>query len=452
MNMKKRPHHLKKLTVKLKTAGFFAVALGGFLSPWPVWADDHAESSATVSLEEATQQAIGNSPQLDETRAQAERAKWQRLESLSGFLPSVTLGGHWYFLERTPYFNLNFGTTSITSLSPASPWYDGEVSVKVPIFDGLRNFDRLDAAGKQGHAADLQVDWGTYELRQQVRLTYNSVLEAKQLAIVAAEDVRDLEDHRRLIQDQLRAGVTTRVDILRVDSQLSFANSEKTNAEDEVKIQLRQLTQLMGEQYDDRDVTGSLPVPSDADLHAIESAKPESRSDIEALSLTTDAANEQHRAASKWWVPTFSLVGNYDAYSGQQLKLTAYSVGVAMNINIFDGLVSYSRSKEAIETERIADRTEAQSRLQAETDFETYRRRYRYNLERYRARVDDVARATESVRLARLGFKAGTQTNTDVLDAEQDLFNARSNEVQAQYGALESLVRFELALGRNVSQ
>jgi outer membrane protein TolC len=413
----------------------------------------HSEDSPkkTVSIDEATQKAIGDSPQLDQTRAQAERAKWERLESLSGFLPSVTLGGHWYFLERTPYFNLGFGSTSITSLGPASPWYDGEVSVKVPLFDGLRNFDRLDAAGKQGHAATLQVDWGTYQLRQQVRLAYNAVLEAKQLAIVANEDVKDLEDHRRLIQDQIRAGVSTRVDTLRVDSQLSFANSERTNAEDEIKIRLRQLAELMGEQFDDRDVTGKLPIPSDSDLRAIESATLGSRYDIDALALTAEAASDQQRAASKWWVPTLSLVGNYDAYSSQALKLTAYTIGVSMSVNIFDGLVSYSRSKEAIQSERIADKAETQSRLQAETDFETYRRRYRYNLERYRARVDDVARATETVRLARVGFKAGTQTNTDVLDAEQDLFNARSNEVQAQYGALENLVRFELALGRNIS-
>ena len=409
-----------------------------------------------ITLDEATSEAVGQSPQLDETRARADQAKWARLEAVSGFLPSITAGGHWYFLERTPFFHADFGPYTIGSLSPASPWVDGELSLKVPIFDGFRNVDRLGSAGKQGHAADLEVEWGTFNLKQQIRLAYAAVLEAKELALVAEEDVKDLEDHRRLIQDQMRAGVTTKVNILRVDTQLSFAVSEKTNADDEVKIRLRELAQLMGEgaggQAQSRDVTGSLPVPSDSDLHAIESSQLTSRPDIEALGLQAEAAGETHRAASKWWVPTLSFVGNYDAYNSQQLKLTAYTLGLGLTINIFDGLASYSRSKESLEEARVAEKSQTVSQLQAQTDFETYRRRYRYNLERYRARVDDVSRASESVRLARVGFKAGTQTNTDVLDAEQDLFNARSNQIQAQYGALESLVKFELALGRTVAQ
>jgi outer membrane protein TolC len=409
------------------------------------------DTSVILTLDEAIQKAVKDSPVLDQTRAQADLAKWGRLESLSGFLPTVTLGGHWYFLERTPLFNAQLGQYTIGSLSSASPWFDGELGIKIPVFDGLRNFDKFESAVNQGRASILQVDWGTFRLRQQVRLAYAAILEAKLLAVVATEDVKDLDDHRRLISDQLRAGVTTRVGILRVDTQLSNALSEKTNAEDEVKIRLQQLAQLMGEEHEEREVSGLLPVPDEAHLQSIKAAHLESRADIDALGLQADAAVETQRAASKWWVPTFSLVGNYDAYTSQQLKVTAYTVGIAMNLNIFDGLVSYSRSKESLESERIAECAQSLSRLQAKTDYETYVRRYRYNLERYHARVDDVARATETVRLARAGFRAGVQTNTDVLDAEQDLFNARSNEIQAQYGALESWVRFELAIGRNMT-
>jgi outer membrane protein TolC len=416
-----------------------------------VYADQAPPTQGSLTLEEAINKAIGQSPDLDQTRAQADRAKWHRTESLSGFLPSLTVGGHWLFDERTPLFEANFGETQISSIGPASPILDGEVILKVPVFDGLRNVDRFNSASNQGKAAELQVDWGTYSLRQQVRLTYGSILEAKELAIVAGQDVKDLEDHRRLVEDQLHAGVTTKVDLLRVESQLSVAISEKTNADDEVKIRLRQLAQLMGEEDEERDVTGALPVPSDADMKAIDSAELGSRYDIDALGLQLEASSDTQRADSKWWLPSISLLGAYAAVTSQPLKFTSYAFGVSLSMNIFDGMTSYSRSKEALESERIADRQQTSTRLQAKTDFETYRRRYRYNLERYRARADDVSRATETVRLALAGFRAGTQTNTDVLDAEQDLFNARSNEIQAQYGALESLVRFELALGRNVA-
>lgn len=443
--------HFAKLKVDLALASFIGLVIFSVASAEDTPPPDTATSAGPFSLDEAINKAMQQSPVLDQTRAAAERAQWQRTESLSGFLPSLSVSGHWLPLERNPLFEGNFGTTTFSGIPPSSPIWDGEVILKLPVFDGLRNVDRLSSASHQGKAADLQLDWGTFSLRQQVRLAYASVLEAKELAVVAAQDVKDLEDHLRIVQDQLHAGVTTRVELLRVESQLSVASSDKTNADDEVKIRLRQLAQLMGEEDEQRDVEGSLPIPSDDDLKSIQSAQLGTRYDIDALGYQLEAATDTQRADAKWWMPNISLLGAYAAVTSQPVKLTTYALGLSLSFNIFDGLASYSRSKEAIESERIADKQQISSQLQAKTDFETYRRRYRYNLERYRARVDDVARATETVRLALAGFKAGTQTNTDVLDAEQDLFNARSTLIQAQYGALESLVRFELAVGRKVT-
>jgi outer membrane protein TolC len=65
----------------------------------------------------------------------------------------------------------------------------------------------------------------------------------------------------------------------------------------------------------------------------------------------------------------------------------------------------------------------------------------------YEARLTDIDKAKESVRLATLGFKAGTRTTTDVLDAELEVFKATSGMVQAQVDALEALINLEIALG-----
>jgi outer membrane protein TolC len=193
-------------------------------------------------------------------------------------------------------------------------------------------------------------------------------------------------------------------------------------------------------------------VPDDAILSSIQAAPLQERYDLTALGLRAEAATDTHRGASKWWVPSISLLGEFVAFHAQATTISAYALGLSLSWSVFDGLTSYARSKEELAQERIALRTEDKAKLQARTDFQTYRRRYRYNLQKYRSRVDDVHRSEESVRLARQGFKAGTQTSTNVLDAEQDLFNARASLVEAQYGAFESLIRFELAVGRNVTQ
>jgi outer membrane protein TolC len=56
------------------------------------------------------------------------------------------------------------------------------------------------------------------------------------------------------------------------------------------------------------------------------------------------------------------------------------------------------------------------------------------------------------VRLARLSYDAGSRTNTDVLDAELDLFRTRAGVVQSQLSAAEALINLELAFGSSLSQ
>jgi outer membrane protein TolC len=410
-----------------------------------------AHAQEPLTLDEAVRIAEGESPQLDQVRAQSDYSSWKKTEALSGFLPTVSLTGHYYFYERSPVFEASYATFQTGSLPPASPWLDGEFNVRLPIFDGLRNVDQLSSAAKNKRAGDLNVDYGTFTLRQQIRLAFYGVKEAEELAIVAAQDVKDLEDHERLVQDQLRAGIVKRVDLLRVETQLVNAVSEKTNSDDEVQIRRQRLAQLMGEDSELRPLQGAMPKPDDVIMKAIDESKLGARADIEALGLQADAASDTQSSDSKWWVPELAVLAGFDYFRNYNTKINLYAFGVQAKWNLFDGLVSYSRSKESLATERIATRGHEIGELQARTDFETFRRRYRYNLLKYRAQSDDVTRSQESMKLARAGFRAGTQTTTDVLDAEQDLFNARASQIQAQYGALDSQIRFELAIGRKVT-
>ncbi|HEY1080417.1 MAG TPA: TolC family protein, partial [Bdellovibrio sp.] len=49
--------------------------------------------------------------------------------------------------------------------------------------------------------------------------------------------------------------------------------------------------------------------------------------------------------------------------------------------------------------------------------------------------------------LSREGHKVGARTNTDVLDAEAELFRAKAGAVNAQIGALEAVFNLELSTG-----
>jgi outer membrane protein TolC len=69
----------------------------------------------------------------------------------------------------------------------------------------------------------------------------------------------------------------------------------------------------------------------------------------------------------------------------------------------------------------------------------------------YKAKLTDIEEAKESARLATVGFKAGTRTTTDVLDAEYEEYRASAGLVQAQINALEALINLELVTGKRYS-
>jgi outer membrane protein TolC len=410
-----------------------------------------------ITLDQALSEARERSPIVQNAKATSEEYHWKRTEQLSGFLPNISAVGSHFLNDRLP----NVFQAGGFSLPTSVPFTFFGFNLVIPVFNGLQNVDLYSAASIESKAADLDYDWRGFQVDHQVKLSYYRVLAAKALAVVADQDVKNLEDHLRQVQDQLRAGTATKLDVLRVQVQLSNARSDKTNADDEISIRQRELAQSMGLGQgvpgSFKDAEGVLPNPSDEMIKKIEAAQLNTRPDIEADDLRTDAAEKQEQAAGHYWIPAFDILGNYSFVNGSSPDVfttsnysSTYFVAVSLRWNLFDGMKSYSRSKQSVARSNEARTSAESARLQLPTDFEVYRRRYRYNTEKFKARSEDVVSSQEAVRLARAGFGAGTETNTDVLDAELDLFRARANVINSQLDALDAQINFELAIGRNL--
>ncbi len=128
----------------------------------------------------------------------------------------------------------------------------------------------------------------------------------------------------------------------------------------------------------------------------------------------------------------------------------AYFVGAAASWDILDGGSSLAKANEAGERANQAKADLEATQLQAPYEFEHWKRKLASSVALYQAKLTDVDKAKESTRLATLGFKAGTRTTTDVLDAELEAFRAEAGVVQAQLNALEALNNLEMAIGKGI--
>jgi outer membrane protein TolC len=409
-----------------------------------------------LTLQQALNEANENSPDLQASVAQTEVARYGKTEALSYFIPHVDFQGDHYFDIKYQVLDVNFGgqNTPFPFVSPATIY---ALNLNWSIFNGFQDYDHLQAANLQSEASEADLSWARFNLNEDVRLAFMQVIANRQLESAYDENIRNLEEHARQVDARLRAGTALEVDSLRVQVKLNNARSQKINAHDDVIIAEQRLAQLLGKASDSRVIEGDLPIPDDDTAKRIETTDLQSRPDLHALNLRSEASAKSQSAAKKYWIPSLALVGQYSFYNNETYSLantgefrSAYQVGIELKWNIFDGLLSYARAGEAAAQAEVAIKKEQSAKLQAATDHANFQQEYRYQLTQYIAQAENLVRSKRSVVLALSGQRAGTQRNIDVLDAELDLFNARSGVIQAELGAYTAKVNFEKAVGRNL--
>ena len=413
--------------------------------------------AASLPLSQAVNEAESQSPELQRTSSQLEELKWKRTETLSGFLPTVTGSASYLLAKQYAFLDINFGGQAV-SFPQVVPTATYGLSGRIPIFDGFANVERYKAATEMVRAGTSGLDWARFSLDRQVVLLYYRALAAKMLQEVATANLNTLEDHLKDAQAFKKAGVSTNFDVLRVDVQVSEARSAVIDAADNVAVARQNLAEALGKNSEDRPLTGDLPVLKPDAIAGVSGANPgEERQDIQSLRARANAADKLETAASTHLVPRVFLFGDYQRYNNRDNSVwnntafrDAYDVGVGLSWNLFDGMSSVARSKEAAEEKVQAEKTLDIAQLHSVRDLELWKRKYIYFCQVYTSRASDVEKAKEAVRLARAGRRVGARTNTDLLDAESDLQRSQAGLVNSKLGAIEALVNVELATGRRL--
>lgn len=415
------------------------------------YAGESIDLSTALSLAEVT-------PQVERSQAQANEASWARVETYGGFLPNVQLSSSYLFERKYVFTDIDFGgrPTSVPGIIPRTNYALG---FSWPIFDGFANINRYQAGKLGEQAAKSDLDWTRFQTERSIVLAFYQALSWKELREVAEQNLKTLQEHLDDVQLLKKTGVGTNYDVLRVEVQMSEARTELMNAQDEEALSLKRFFEVLGKAPESAtSITGQLPVVS-VQSSELEHLDSRNRADLVAQGLRVDASAEASSAASKHWFPKLALVGQFQHYNNRGDSLwdnaefrDAYTLGLQLTWNLFDGLAANARAHQAAEKQIQNEKSLEMSRLRAANDLENWRRKFRYYSEVFKARTSDVTKATESVRLARVGRKAGVRTTNDLLDAELELFRARAGVVRSQVGMIESLISLERASGTRLYQ
>ncbi|MNS75362.1 Outer membrane protein TolC precursor [compost metagenome] len=409
----------------------------------------------SFNLEEALRVSQESSPEVRKSKAAREEAEWKNIEAYSFLLPKLNASALHLADNRYMVSHVNLGGKDIviTQVSPMTNW---SLRAEWMVFDWFANWDNFQAMRYGASAAVKQNDWALFQLEQNTKIQFYKTLAADELSKVARQNVMTLEDHLKRAQRIRDSGAGTDFDVLRVEVQLSEAQSEQLNAEDIAILAKKNFFRSLGLEFAEQNLSGDIPIPDSDRVKNLAKPELQTRADFQAITDLQWSAHKAHLAAFKHWLPKFSVFGQADYYNNisrginEQDYNNSYAVGLLMTWNLFDGFGSMARSAQADERQIQASESVRQAHLKMDYDFDFWKRRYLYSSSLYKAKVADISKAAESVRLATKSFNAGTRTNSEVLDAELDLFKARAGLVNAKANAIEALLNLELAMGHKL--
>ncbi len=422
----------------------------------------------TLSLQEAVQIALERNRSLQVARSRVEAREYGVKEARSAFMPHLTAGASYTRLDERPYvappgFERMFeplmapfadlvtgGYLNPTTLAGLSGMridriymglednYDINLSLRQPLFTGGTTLNSYRIAQFGAEAEKWKYRRDEHQVRYEVTEAFLNLVTARELRSVTEESIARSQAHLTDLENLHSKGIVIERDLLRAQVSLSNARLLNLRAQNGVKLLTSHLCHLLSFDLDTDIIPDEIPdpaLPSGQTLEIYTAEALDRRPEMKATEADLAAAGRLVSIRKGEYLPKLFLVGNYDwKRPNREIEPEFYdtwSVALALQLDLFHGgakrfrLQQAKLSRSQIEQGRqmLADAIALEVK-QAHLAIEEAQ-------EALTIAGQAMNQAEESYRVARDNFKAGTATNTDVLDAQNDLTQAQMQRVAA---------------------
>lgn len=393
-------------------------------------------SARAQSIDQTLIQAYRNNPDLNAARAGVRVANEGVPAALSGYRPSVTatLTAAGQYADAGSGANGRTGAPAFNSVTRSFA-RSATLTATQPLFDGNRTVNSVRQADQ-----NVLVARETLRNSEQTVLLASSTAHMNVLRDQATLDLRKravevFREQLRATRDRFAVGEVTRTDVALAESALQGAIATESQAQSDLansrSVYVQQVGVQPGRLTPARTVERLLPRQLEAAIIAGQSEHPA----VRGARYGADASLLQVRIAESALYPTVGLSASLFQGAEQSTggQVTSASIGATLTIPIFaNGGRDYA-------TIRGAKEAYGQRRIQIETATASVRQAVVQSwaaLEAARAQIQaaevQVSAQTIAVNGIREEYKVGQRTIIDVLNATQNLFQARVALVQAQ--------------------
>src|SRR5438046_3548637 len=385
------------------------------------------------TIEQAVAVVQEHNPEILIARKKVLAARGGFIEARSGFLPSLSSSG--LYDKRQ--------TQSETNLRQED--YNAILRLEQNLYTG-------GAVTSQVAIAQLNIDKANYELQEianrvtmDVRIAFNELLLNRAKIRVREDSVRVLDEELKNQQQQLSAGIVSKLQVQRGEVALANERPELFNAQTELKNSYLRLAELfgtdlaLGAQAPPFEISGQLQYrPNHPDLNDCLARADATRGIIKAREKDIESEDRQYvldRSATRPHVRAFS---GYEVYSerdpdvGPEFNYGGV-VGINATWNIFDGHATKGRMQATRARREAAVQALAAARRSVASEV----RSAFFDLQQadrvLESETKNVQTADEALDMARGNFAAGLGTQLDVLQRATDEPRTRTTRLSAIY-------------------
>ena len=460
------------------------------------------EVPAVISLEQALEIALAESPTVKIADMEVERAEFARKGSYASLFPQISASASYqrtikkqvmymgggddeedgggmsgmmagildpivYHLQKLyagtgiPYVEYVPPTTTESAGDggiEVGRWntFNGGISASMPLI----NAQLWKSLAISGASVDLAVEKARssrLEMVNQVKQAYFAALLAKEAHKVYESVYRNAVQNLELTNKKYNASKASELDLARAKTTVANAIPDVFNSENAIFLSLWQLKAVMGIDLDTEiDVKDSLLVYA-GDMQSVavgEDYSLEGNSSLRQLAIQADQLANTVKMQRYGYLPSLSLAFSYSMnamtndFKFEQYKWTPYSfVGLSLNIPIFTGGQRHNEIRQTkVQAAELAiqrENAERQLRISIRQCLSTMETA----VKSHESALDALESANKAYDIAAKSYEVGRSTLTDLDASRLALTQAQLAASQAVYNYLVAKASLESTIG-----
>ncbi|MEC9489813.1 MAG: TolC family protein [Halanaerobiales bacterium] len=377
-----------------------------------------------INLEEAVKILIEENRTLKNARKDIEKAEKDIELAQRSYFPTLDL--------QTSYTKMDEGQQTLLGTGPDEN-YSTSLSLTQPIWLGGKVSMQKEIANYSLEIARTEYEQTVEDQLFSLIQSYYGVLQAQGMVEIREEALDIVNEHLRIVKNNLEAGIAIRRDLLQSQIEQRNAEEELTAAKNDLQIARSRLAQLLTTEKSYIPAKPEINMNLDLEKQKLFNTAVKNDPQLMILELNKKIIKLRQKLEGQYYRPSVSLNGSYDWQGPEFMDEKSWSMTLGVNVPLYDGgKGNLNAEKQKIELEKVANNRKdllENIKIKVEESILTVKE----NKEAIELERLSLENAEENLEIANKSYEAGVASNTEVIDAQSTYNQAQISLLQAEY-------------------